>query len=125
MKTPLPFITDKVKRNVLISYKKQYGLEIFVETGTYYGETIDVMKEHFDKIYSIELSLDLFKKAKEKFTVEEFEEEMEDVWSSCVNKKTLDESPMAYKDKQIILDTIEETADIDFIMKPVYNFKGS
>jgi RNA-splicing ligase RtcB len=65
------------------------------------------------------------KKAKEQFTVEEFEEEMEGVWTSCISQKTLDESPMAYKDKQIILDVIDETVDVEFIMKPIYNFKAS
>ncbi len=65
------------------------------------------------------------KKAKAQLTVEEFEEEMEGIWTSCINKNTLDEAPMAYKDKQVILDVIEETADIEFIMKPIYNFKGA
>jgi RNA-splicing ligase RtcB len=65
------------------------------------------------------------KKAKAQLTVEEFEEEMEGIWTSCINKDTLDEAPMAYKNKQVILDTIEETAEIQFIMKPIYNFKGS
>jgi RNA-splicing ligase RtcB len=65
------------------------------------------------------------KKAKAQLSVEKFEEEMEGVWTSCINKDTLDESPMAYKDKQIILDIIDETASVEFIMKPIYNFKGS
>lgn len=65
------------------------------------------------------------KKAKEELTIEEFEKEMKDVWTSCVQQSTLDESPMAYKDKNIILDTIGETVDIDFIMKPIYNFKAT
>jgi len=30
---------------------------------------------------------------------------------------------MAYKDKQLIIDNIGETVDIEFFMKPVYNFK--
>lgn len=65
------------------------------------------------------------KKAKEKFTLEKFEKEMEGVWSSCVKAKTLDESPMAYKDAEDIIDNIEETVEVKDIIKPIYNFKAS
>jgi RNA-splicing ligase RtcB len=64
------------------------------------------------------------KKAKEELTIEEFKTSMEGIYTSCVNGDTLDESPMAYKDSQLIIDAIGETVDIDFIMKPVYNFKA-
>jgi len=64
-------------------------------------------------------------KAKEKFTLKEFEEEMKGIWSSCVKVKTLDESPMAYKDASDILANIDETVTVQEIIKPVYNFKAS
>jgi len=64
-------------------------------------------------------------KAKEKFTLAKFEEEMKGVWSSCIKAKTLDESPMAYKDASDILDNISETVDVQDIMKPIYNFKAT
>lgn len=38
--------------------------------------------------------------AKRSFTVSEFEEQMADVYTTSVNKSTLDECPMAYKDLQ-------------------------
>ena len=57
--------------------------------------------------------------------MEEFKKEMEGIYSTCVIKKTLDESPMAYKDKDIILNNLSETVDISWIMKSVYNFKAS
>jgi hypothetical protein len=31
---------------------------------------------------------------------------------------------MAYKDKTLIMESIGETVDIEFQMKPVYNFKA-
>jgi hypothetical protein len=31
---------------------------------------------------------------------------------------------MAYKDKNLIINAIAETVDIEFLMKPVYNFKA-
>ena len=64
------------------------------------------------------------KKAKEELTIEEFKTSMEGIYTSCVNGDTLDESPMAYKDSQLIIDAIGDTVDINFIMKPVYNFKA-
>jgi len=64
------------------------------------------------------------RKAKEKLSLEKFEQEMKDVWSSCVRKSTLDESPMAYKDASDILDNIDETVEVTDIMKPIYNFKA-
>jgi len=63
-------------------------------------------------------------RAKRELQLDEFQKEMVGVWSSCVSKDTLDESPMAYKDKQKIIDAIGESVTIDFIMKPVYNFKA-
>ena len=65
------------------------------------------------------------KKAREKFTLDQFEKEMANVWSSCVKTKTLDESPMAYKDASDILENINETVDVQEIIKPIYNFKAS
>ena len=65
------------------------------------------------------------KKAKEKFTLKKFEEEMKGVWSSCVKAKTLDESPMAYKDAGKIIDSIDETVEVKDIIKPIYNFKAT
>lgn len=64
------------------------------------------------------------RKAKETLSIEKFTEEMSGIYTSCVSQETLDESPMAYKDKDLILSAIGETIDIRFIMKPIYNFKA-
>jgi len=64
------------------------------------------------------------KKAKEMLTMEQYNSEMEGIYTSCISKDTLDESPMAYKDKDLIINAIAETVDIEFLMKPVYNFKA-
>lgn len=39
----------------------------FIETGTYFGDTIENMKEYFSKIYTIEVSQMYNEKAKERF----------------------------------------------------------
>ena len=62
--------------------------------------------------------------AKRSFTVSEFEEQMTEVYTTSVNKSTLDECPMAYKDMQDILNNIGSTAEVVKIIRPIYNFKA-
>lgn len=64
-------------------------------------------------------------KAKELVSMEEFKASMQGIYSTSVNQSTIDESPMAYKPMQEIIDNIGETVDIVDIIKPVYNFKAS
>ena len=63
-------------------------------------------------------------KAKSVLSVEEFQDKMKDVWSSCISESTLDESPMAYKDMNVIIDAIGETVDIIDRIIPIYNYKA-
>lgn len=63
--------------------------------------------------------------AKAQFTVEEFEREMDGIYTTSVNRGTLDECPMAYKSMDDIVDNISDTVDIQAIIKPIYNFKAS
>lgn len=63
--------------------------------------------------------------AKESLSVEEFQNQMSGVFSTCVTESTLDESPMAYKNKDEIVEQITPTADILLQIKPIYNFKAT
>jgi len=63
-------------------------------------------------------------KAKQSFTVSEFKKQMKDVYTTSVNKETLDECPMAYKNMDDIVNNIGPTADIVKVIKPIYNFKA-
>jgi hypothetical protein len=56
-----------IKQRVLRRYAEEYSLKILVETGTHYGEMVDAMKNYFYRIYSIELSEQLFDNAKKRF----------------------------------------------------------
>lgn len=60
----------------------------------------------------------------ERLTVEEYQKEMEGIYSTCINAATLDESPMAYKSIDEIVENVEPTAEIVTRIKPVYNFKA-
>ncbi len=64
-------------------------------------------------------------KAKEVLNLEEYQASMKDIYSSCVNISTIDESPMAYKPIESIVDNIKDTVEILAIIKPIYNFKAS
>ena len=64
-------------------------------------------------------------KAKKELTLADFKAEMKGIWSSTVNKSTLDEAPMAYKTMDDIVENIGETAEIVKIIKPIYNFKAA
>lgn len=63
-------------------------------------------------------------KAKESITLESFKKSMEGIYSSCIAESTIDESPMAYKNKKEIIDNIEGTVEIKEIIKPIWNFKA-
>ena len=64
-------------------------------------------------------------KAKEKITLEEYAESMKGIYTTSVSQSTIDESPMAYKPMDEILEHIKDTVEIVKIIKPVYNFKAS
>ncbi len=62
--------------------------------------------------------------AKTSFTVSEFKKQMQGIFTTSVNQSTLDECPMAYKSMEDIVDNIDPTADIQSIIRPIYNFKA-
>ena len=63
--------------------------------------------------------------AKETLAMSDFKKSMEGIYTTSVNAGTIDESPMAYKPMQAILDNIGDMCDVVKIIKPVYNFKAS
>ena len=64
------------------------------------------------------------REARNKITLEQFEKSMHGIYSTCVNKATIDEAPDAYKPYEAIAHFLRDTAHIDKIIKPVYNFKA-
>lgn len=62
--------------------------------------------------------------AKTSFTVSEFKKQMQGIFTTSVNQSTLDECPMAYKSMEDIVENIDPTADIQSIIRPIYNFKA-
>ena len=62
--------------------------------------------------------------ARQSFTVSAFKKQMAGVYTTSVSKATLDECPMAYKGMENILNQIGPTADVEKILRPIYNFKA-
>lgn len=64
-------------------------------------------------------------KAKANISLEEFKESMKGIYTTSVCKNTIDESPMAYKDTNVIIDHIKDTCDILYMVKPIINIKST
>ena len=63
-------------------------------------------------------------KAFKTLDMDEFTKEMSGIYSTSVCQQTLDESPMAYKDKDMIMEAIRDTAVILDTIKPIMNIKA-
>ena len=63
--------------------------------------------------------------ARNLLTLTQYKKEMEGIYSSTINRHTIDESPMAYKSMDAILDQIEKTVTVLDRIKPIYNFKST
>ncbi|MCL1878907.1 MAG: RtcB family protein [Defluviitaleaceae bacterium] len=63
--------------------------------------------------------------AKNSINFSDFEKSMKGIFSSTVNRSTLDEAPFAYKPMDEIIAHIGDTAEIKKIIRPLYNFKAA
>lgn len=54
----------------------------------------------------------------------DYRKSMRGIYSSCINKDTIDESAFAYKPIDEIIKNIEPTVEIVSRIKPIYNFKA-
>ncbi|MCX8084009.1 MAG: RtcB family protein [Calditerrivibrio sp.] len=64
-------------------------------------------------------------KAREVISLEDFKKVMKGIYTTTVNKWTLDEAPQAYKSPDEIIRYIGETVDIVKKLTPIYNFKAA
>jgi len=63
--------------------------------------------------------------AKKNITLTQYEKSMKGIYSSTINKSTLDEAPFAYKPMDEIVARINDTAEISKTVRPLYNFKSA
>ena len=64
------------------------------------------------------------KKAVQTFNMKDYKDCMKDIYSSCINKDTLDEIPMAYKDVDYIKEAIGNSVSLVKQLIPIINIKG-
>ena len=62
--------------------------------------------------------------AKSTISMEDYAASMKGVNTWSVTPSTIDESPMAYKPQEQIREQIVNTADVLYVIKPLYNFKA-
>ena len=64
------------------------------------------------------------KKAVQTFNMKDYKNCMKDIYSSCINKDTLDEIPMAYKNVDYIKEAIGNSVSIFKQLTPIISIKG-
>jgi hypothetical protein len=69
--TPAPKLpSDIEKRRILLDHQKKYRTNIFIETGTFLGDTSAALLPVSSKVFSIELSEQLAARARKRFAKE-------------------------------------------------------
>lgn len=100
---------SKLPKHLFLSISAQKGERVIVPMNMRDGSIIAIGKGNEDWNNSAPHGAGRLmsrSKAKELVSIEEFKETMKDVWSTSVTQSTLDESPMAYKPMQEIVDNI-------------------
>ena len=62
--------------------------------------------------------------AKKQLRMDEYRQQMHDIYSTSVCESTIDEAPMVYKSAEEIEELIGDTVDVVKRIKPIYNFKA-
>ena len=62
--------------------------------------------------------------SKNLFTVNEFKKEMKGVYSNNINSEGISESPMVYKKREYIQESLKDLIEIEDILIPIFNFKN-
>lgn len=65
-KQPVPR-PHKIKQQIIAAFGKKHNCSYLVETGTFRGDMMEAQKKNFEKLYSIELSVEFWEAAKKRF----------------------------------------------------------
>ena len=117
--------TDVILRKGAVSAKK--GERLIIPMNMRDGSLICEGKGNADWLYSAPHGAGRLMSrhdANQSITLEEFQTSMKGIYSTSICKETIDESPMAYKPMQEIIECVQPTVEIQKIIKPVYNFKA-
>lgn len=119
-------LDSMILRKGAISAKK--GEKVLIPINMRDGSLICIGKGNKDWNYSAPHGAGRLmsrRKAKEIISLEEFKRSMEGIYTTSVNKSTLDECALAYKPMDEIINNIQDTVEIIDVIRPVYNFKAS
>ena len=103
------------------------GLELIVPMNMRDGSLICVGKGNPDYNYSAPHGAGRImcrREARETISMRDYKKSMDGIYTTCINKDTIDESAFAYKPMECIIENIKDTVDIVDIIKPIYNFKA-
>lgn len=56
-----------IKRQAVLKYAERFDCELLVETGTFMGDMVEAMRPHFERVYTVELSDELYRLAVARF----------------------------------------------------------
>lgn len=101
-------------RKVVIPFNMRDGIAIGIGKGN--AEWLNTAPHGAGRILSRA-------QAKKQIALEDFKQTMSGVFSTSICESTLDESPMAYKQTEEILELIRPTVDIISMVKPKLNIK--
>ena len=60
-----------IKQMTITEYQNKYRYDVFIETGTFFGDMVEAQKKRFARVISIELGVKLFNKATKRFRKDE------------------------------------------------------
>ena len=63
--------------------------------------------------------------ARKSLSLDAFKASMDGIYTTSLSRDTLDEAPSAYKPMEEIMANIQDTVEINKIIRPIYNFKAS
>ena len=64
------------------------------------------------------------RKARETYSLEDYKQSMEGIYTTSICENNLDEIAYSYRDMKTIVDAIGDTVDVIDIIKPIYSYRG-
>lgn len=117
---------DNIVRKGAISARK--GEKVIIPMNMRDGCIIGIGKENEDWNFSAPhgagrtMSRNI---AKQTLKMEDYKNSMNGIYTTSVNEDTIDEAPMVYKSMKEIINHIQDTIEVEKIIKPIYNFKAN
>jgi hypothetical protein len=60
----------RIKQATLLQYRSRYDINVLIETGTYRGDMVEVLRKTMREVWSIEVNHELFVKARQRFAAD-------------------------------------------------------